>query len=198
MSFSYVAFEGPIGVGKTTLAHKLGAVTGWDLLLEDFQANEFLADFYRERDRWALPMQLSFLAARHAQLGSAACDVRSVIADHTYAKDAMFARLLLQEREWRLYESVRASLAKVPQPHVIAYLDAPTEVLLERIGKRGRPYESTIDAAYLNDLRAAYERDFITRSDVTIVRVDTSSFDVDDTKALEDVFRRIRAPLSDE
>ena len=136
----YIAFEGPIAAGKTTIAKLFAKVTGAHLLLEDFEENKFLADFYRDRNRWALPMQLQFLLSRHNQFDNSCyeCNV-PIVSDHTYEKDLIFARLLLGDRELRLYESIHRTLKnQVMDPSLIVYLDAPDEILLKRIRLRSR------------------------------------------------------------
>jgi deoxyguanosine kinase len=179
----YVAFEGPIAAGKTSLASMFASWIDAELVLEPFEENQFLEDFYgSDGARWALPMQLDFLVSRHRQLDAVKerAVVRPVVADYTYAKDAMFARLLLQGREWALYDRMRSALAaKAEEPGLIFYLDASNEILLERIRRRGRPYESEISSEYLSRLRAAYETDLLPRGDLRIVRIDTSTFDIE-------------------
>src|SRR3954454_25395706 len=100
MTKKYIAFEGPIGAGKTTLAKLLAQHIGCELILEDPDGNEFLSDFYTDRPRWSLPMQLSFLIARHKQLEAVAAPRdRPVVADYTHAKNDVFGQLLLKDRE---------------------------------------------------------------------------------------------------
>lgn len=183
----YIAFEGPIAAGKTTLARMLAEWIGAETIHEEFEENEFLADFYADQQRWALPMQLAFLASRNQQLSAVdpSRRARSLVADHTYAKDLMFATMILRGRELRLYRTIQRSLAgKVAEPDLIFYLDAPTDVLLQRIRRRGRPYEAAIDAAYLDRLRAAYERDILPRPTPRSVRIVTSTFSLTDGAAL--------------
>lgn len=194
----YIAFEGPIGAGKTTLASLLAREIGWHLVLEAVDENEFLSDFYADQSRWRLPMQLWFLTARHRQLADANPHVRGAsVADYTYAKDAMFAKLLLDGREWRLYERVSRALSEsLPSPDLIVYLDAPDDVLISRIAKRGRPYEKEIDATYLSRLRAAYEEDFLRHTTAEIMTLDTTNLDIDDRLQVQSVFARIMAAHS--
>ncbi len=179
----YLAFEGPIAAGKTTWAHILAERLGKPLYLEEFHDNEFLADFYADRERWGLPMQLWFLAARHRQLARLH-DVSDAVADYAYLKDSVFASMLLKDRDHRLYDSIRAGLAiSAPVPTLLVFLDATTDELLRRIRQRGRSFEQGITAAYLDELRAGYlarldgYARFIT---IDTTRVDlTSSHDVD-------------------
>lgn len=175
----YIAFEGPIAAGKTTLAKLFSEATGAQLLLEDFACNEFLADFYRDKNRWAFPMQLDFLISRHDQFSSCTEDSVSIVSDHTFEKDLIFAGLLLRGREFRLYQAIHRSL-KHPtrKPNLIVYLDAPDEVLLRRIRQRNRSYETAITANYLGLLREAYSKELFTRLDIRIIHEDTCALDL--------------------
>jgi deoxyguanosine kinase len=155
----YVTFEGPIAVGKTTLATLLANYLGFELVLEEFEGNDFLSDFYDNRDRWSLAMQLWFLAARREQLSRLSRPfTRPLVGDYSHWKDGIFARLLLRDRELRLFSRLDEALRNtVVSPDVIVYLDANNDVLLQRIRSRGRPYEVAIDGAYLDSLRSAYD-----------------------------------------
>jgi deoxyguanosine kinase len=178
--YPYVVLEGPIAAGKTTLATMLANHVAGALVLEDFQGNEFLADFYWDRDRWALPMQLWFLNVRRRQLNSLPPVLsQPIIADYSHLKDNMFARVLLQGRELRLYQQMSQgfTLHNSP-PDLIVYLDARDDVLLERIQRRGREYEQTIDATYIDLLRNAYEEEFEAYPATALLRYDTSHLDL--------------------
>jgi deoxyguanosine kinase len=196
----YIAFEGPIAAGKTTLARRFAAQVGAELLLEDYEGNPFLADYYSERERWALPMQLSFLAARHQQLMAVPVQrTGPVVADHTYTKDQIFAHALLKDRELALYERLRQSLSgQAIAPDVIVYLDAPNRNLLERIRQRGRAYEESIDDDYLDRVRAAYEKELLPVRRNGIVLIDTSTLDLNSSTAVAEVFARIEAGIRGE
>lgn len=193
----HVAFEGPLAVGKTTLAKLLADHAKWDLLLEQFDDNEFLADFYSAPARWALPMQLSFLAGRHEQLAAVRHNVRPLVTDYTYAKDEMFARLLLkEEREWRLYSSLQKALgATTVHPTLVVLLDAPNEVLLERIRLRGRPYETSVTAAYLDELRVAYRAKLLNSMQSKVIEIDTSMLDLHSVKEMLSLYEGIISAL---
>ena len=160
----YIVIEGPIGVGKTSLSRKLAASLGAENVLEQATENPFLERFYRNPRVGALPAQLYFLFQRAQQLASLKqhdlfAPVR--VADYLLAKDRLFARITLDEDEFRLYEQVHEKLAiEAPKPDLVVYLQAPVNVLLERIARRGIAYESLIDAAYLERLNEAYARYF--------------------------------------
>jgi deoxyguanosine kinase len=193
----YIAFEGPIAAGKTTLATLLAAHLPSDLLLEDFEGNEFLADFYGNRDRWSLPMQLWFLSARIPPLKAIQRTAeRAIIADYTSRKDPLFARLLLKDRELRLFDRVAAvATSDVSQPDLIVYLDARTDVLLERIRQRGRIYEEAIDGAYLDALRDAYDENLMSAGGLNVYRYDTSTLDLNSEAQKRSLYDSIMASV---
>lgn len=178
--YSFIAFEGPIASGKTTHATLLAERLGTTPLLEQFGVNEFLADYYGDRTRWALPMQLSFLALRSSQLRQVKNPIaETTVVDYSYLKDPAFAHLLLRDRELRLYEQMADAYQMAIAKHdLVVYLDARNEVLLERIRRRNRPYETSIDAAYQDSLRGAYENAFRADPELTVVRYDTSDLDL--------------------
>jgi deoxyadenosine/deoxycytidine kinase len=192
-NFAYIGFEGPIGAGKTTLTHLLAAHIGASIILEDVDGNEFLSDFYKDRERWSLAMQLWFLAARHKQLG-AIPSVRNnfVVADYTYAKDAIFAKTLLRSREFRLYKEISAGLtATATQTSLTVYLDADDEVLIERIRLRGRPYETSITSEYLDSVRNGYEEYLASASGLNVFRFDTSQLNLGSKAELVSLYEMI-------
>jgi deoxyadenosine/deoxycytidine kinase len=162
--FRHVVVEGPIGVGKTSLARRLGESSGAHLLLEQPEANPFLERFYGEPARHALATQLFFLFQRIQQLA----ELRQldlfrthVVADFLLDKDPLFARLTLADDELRLYEQLYAQLApRAPAPDLVIYLQAPAEVLVERVARRGIAAEAKITADYLRRLAASYAEYF--------------------------------------
>lgn len=180
MDAPLICFEGPIGAGKTTLASLLGGHTGYEVILERFNENDYLADFYSDQLRWALPMQLWFLADRHRQFAElAGTRTKPIIADYSPLKNDVFASLLLSGRDWRLYQSLSSSLSRVHEaPRTIVYLDARDDVLLNRIAKRSRPYEAHIDANYLQGIRQSYQQLLKPDSSVRLVTFDTSELDL--------------------
>jgi len=160
----YIAVEGPIGVGKTTLAQRLAETFGYEALLEHPESNPFLPRFYREGGRNALQVQLHFLLQRVEQLRTLAQEdlfTSLQVADFVMEKDRLFAEVTLDEDELALYRQVYDHLAlDPPTPDLVIYLQAPTRVLLERIHRRGVDAERHIDPDYLDRLNEAYTRFF--------------------------------------
>ncbi len=163
-TFRFVVIEGPIGVGKTSLARKLCESFSGEPVLEQASQNPFLERFYRNPRAGAFPAQLYFLFQRTQQL--AALNQQDLfapvrVADYLLEKDRLFARITLDEAEYGLYEQVHAKLgATAPKPDLVVYLQAPVDVLLERIAKRGIEYERHIERHYLERLNEAYARFF--------------------------------------
>lgn len=160
----FVVIEGPIGVGKTSLARRLAEVWNAELVLEQADANPFLERFYRDPVAAALPAQLHFLFQRTQQLSALRqadlfAPVR--VADYLLEKDRLFARVTLDEAEFALYEQVYARMVvDPPKPDLVIYLQAPVDVLLERIGRRRIKAEQLIERPYLEKLNEAYARFF--------------------------------------
>jgi deoxyguanosine kinase len=178
----YVVVEGPIGVGKTSLARRLAATFGGELVLEQAIDNPFLERFYRNPRAGALPAQLYFLFQRAQQL--AALKQQDMFAplrfaDYLLDKDRLFASLTLDEAELALYEQVHAKLAiEPPKPDLVVYLQAPAGVLLERIARRGIAYEGLIDRAYLERLNEAYARFFLAYERGPLLIVNAANIDL--------------------
>jgi deoxyguanosine kinase len=160
-----IVVEGPIGVGKTSLAKRLALEFGSEPVLEQAEDNPFLERFYRNPRAGALPAQLFFLFQRARQLEDLkqqdlfSSGVR--VSDYLLDKDRLFARLTLDDEEYALYDQVHARLAiDTPRPDLVVYLQAPVDVLMERIARRGIRYEALIERTYLERLMAAYARFF--------------------------------------
>jgi deoxyadenosine/deoxycytidine kinase len=177
----YIVIEGPIGVGKTSLARRLGETLEAELVLEQDAQNPFLERFYRNQKSGALPAQLFFLFQRAQQLGTLKQQdlfAPRRVADYLFEKDRLFAGLTLDAAEMALYEQVASRLAvDPPKPDLVVYLQAPVETLLQRIGKRGISYESGIDAAYLTRLNDAYARFFHEFDKAPLLIVNAASID---------------------
>ena len=157
----YIAIEGVIGVGKTTLAQMLQSTFSAQLMLEVFEENPFLAEFYGDRERYAFQTQIFFLLSRYHQQKEAPkylANGDSLIADYTFEKDAIFAGINLKNDELDVYYNVHEALAeKIPTPDLIIYLRASTSVLMQRIASRDRSYERNMSRDYIDQLNQAYE-----------------------------------------
>ena len=177
----FIVVEGPIGVGKTSLARKLAVSLGAETVLEQAAENPFLERVYRNPRVGALPAQLYFLFQRAQQLAALKqhdlfAPVR--VADYLLAKDRLFARITLDEDEFRLYEQVHEKLAiEAPKPDLVVYLQAPANVLLDRIARRGIAYENLIDSPYLERLNDAYARYFHEYESGPLLIVNAASID---------------------
>ncbi|MFH0935186.1 MAG: deoxynucleoside kinase, partial [Pseudomonadota bacterium] len=158
--YRYIVVEGPIGVGKTSLAQRLADFAEAHPMLERPQENPFLANFYQDPARYALPTQLFFLFQRINEARDLAqMDLfRSrTVSDYMFEKDALFARLTLSDNEYKLYQSIYQGLApQAPVPDLVIYLQAPTFMLSERVRRRGNRYERTIQDDYLERLAESY------------------------------------------
>ena len=192
----HIVVEGPIGVGKTSLARRLAGTLGSELLLENADENPFLERFYQDQKSSALPTQLFFLFQRTRQLqalrqGDMFRPVR--VADFLMEKDRLFAQLTLDNDEYQLYEQVYAQLTvDVPEPDLVIYLQAPVEVLRKRIASRGVPYEQYMDAEYLMKLTDAYARFFHQYDDAPLLIVNASEIDlVSNDHDYETLYRQV-------
>jgi deoxyguanosine kinase len=201
----YVAIEGVIGVGKTTLARLLQPAFQSTLVLEVFEENPFLSDFYSDRQRYAFQTQIFFLLSRYYQQRRSVPEIlkrgEPLITDYTFAKDALFARINLVGDELEMYYRVHDALAeKIPLPNLIVYLRADTDVLMQRIASRDRPYERNMEREYIGQLNHAYDAFFIENQarniagNVTVLNLDTNELDyirrVDDLKWVENRIRQ--------
>ena len=177
----YVAIEGPIGVGKTTLARILHEELGGQLLLEVFEENPFLSDFYADRARYAFQTQIFFLLSRYRQqyeMVPRTLALGSLVSDYLFAKDRLFARLNLDGDELAVYEHMHAALSeKIAAPSLVVHLRASTDVLMNRIATRDRSYERTMSRQYIDELRLAYERFFADYDQAPVLNVDSSALD---------------------
>lgn len=178
----FIAIEGAIGVGKTTLARLIQDEFEAGLLLEVFEENPFLADFYRDRERYAFQTQIFFLLSRYRQQHEVVGETlkrSSLISDYTFAKDSLFAHLNLDGDELLMYKSVHAALAeKIPPPNLVVYLRAETDVLMERIAFRDRTYERDMDRGYIDAVNRAYEEFFLAYDESPILAIDTDNINI--------------------
>lgn len=177
----YVAIEGPIGVGKTTLVRRLSERLGARLVLEVVEENPFLAKFYEDPVRYAFQTQLFFLMSRFKQqqeLLQGDLFSPNVLADYHLLKDRIFARLTLEDDELALYDRVYHSLeTHILKPDVLVYLHAPIEVLKGRIAQRGRPFEEDFDLDYLQRLCGFYQHHFAHYTQTPLLDLDTTLID---------------------
>lgn len=178
----YIAVEGPIGAGKTTVAKLLAKEIGALAVLEPAHKNPFLADFYRDRRVYAFKTELFFLLERYKQqLGLKQFDFEhgKVVCDYIFAKDFIFAGINLDEEERRLYNSVYELLDKdLPMPDIVVYLEADPEVLIQRIRKRNFPNEKGLDISYLERLVDAYNNFFFNYSETPLLIVNSNDMDI--------------------
>jgi deoxyguanosine kinase len=198
--YPFIAIEGVIGVGKTTLARMLAPDFGGDTLLEVFEENPFLDDFYADRARYAFQTQIFFLLSRYRQQHQAvpnALQRGPLFSDYTFAKDSLFAHLNLNGDELTVYEKLHIALAeKIPTPDLLIYLRADLDTLMARIATRDRPYERGMDRDYIESLRLAYEGFFTAYTASAVLVIDTNHLNiVADPKAYLDVRERIRSVL---
>ncbi len=197
----YIVVEGPIGVGKTSLVKKLSDSFGSELLLEKAEENPFIARFYQNPRQYALSTQLYFLLQRAQQVQSfRQIDLfqSSHIADFMIDKDRLFAELTLTTDELKLYQQIYQHMTiDAPQPDLVIYLQAPTEVLRERISKRGIDYEQQIKDDYLTRLCELYTRFFYDYDEGALLTVNTQSIDLinngEDYQALLDEITNTRS-----
>jgi deoxyadenosine/deoxycytidine kinase len=180
-SLRYVAVEGPIGVGKTTLAKRLAKSLRGQLILESPESNPFLDDFYRDPHAYGLPTQLHFLMNRRKSLRFMAENLSEEglwVSDFLFAKDRLFADLTLDDRNFALYSSVATELAfDLVVPDLVVYLQAPLEVLYDRIEKRGKLSEQAIASNYIERLQRAYTDYFHSYTDTPVLIVNASEID---------------------
>ena len=200
-NLNYIAIEGPIGVGKTSLAKLLSKRLSAKLILEKFEENPFLSEFYNDPTRFAFQTQLFFLLQRYQQQQ----DIRQVdmfhnllISDYMFIKDRLFASLNLDDKEMNLYDSIANMMERnVINPDLIIYLQADTASLMKNIDKRGRNFESNISYEYINELNEIYTEYFFRYNDTALVIINTNNIDfVHNPDDLDQVIQYIKQPVS--
>ncbi len=197
----YIAIEGVIGVGKTTLARLLQPLFQANLLLEIFEENPFLSDFYGDRARYAFQTQIFFLLSRYHQQRKGvrkALDSNPwLLSDYTFEKDRLFAEVNLRGDELDMYFNVHEALAeKITRPNLVVYLQADTDVLMQRIAQRDRTYERQIKTDYIHAVNLAYEQRFASNPGQHCLTINTNHLDyVRNPEDLETVNQRIRQTL---
>ena len=197
----YVAIEGTIGVGKTSLANLLSEKLTAKLVLEAFEDNPFLSDFYEDPERHAFQTQLWFLLQRYQQqqdLRQVDMFQNLVITDYMFVKDRLFASLNLNEKEMSLYDTVANMMERnVIHPDLVIFLQADTETLMKNIASRGREIEKNISEDYIDALNQVYNEYFFRYQDTPLVIINTNNIDfVNNHKDLEEVINYIRQPVT--
>lgn len=197
----YIAIEGPIGVGKTSLAQLMAQELGAKLVLEEFENNPFLPDFYKDPERYSFQTQLFFLLQRYRQqqeLRQVDMFQNLLVTDYMFVKDRLFASLNLNEKEMQLYDTVANLLERnVIKPDMVIYLQADTETLMKNIAKRGREMEEEITYEYLDALNQVYTEYFFRYQETPLVIINTNNIDfVKNKNDLKEVINFIRQPVS--
>lgn len=197
----YIAIEGNIGAGKTTLAQLLAERIGGRLVLEEFADNNFLPKFYAEPERYAFPLELSFLADRYKQLKDFVAQpdlfAQPIVTDYLFIKSKLFARINLENAEYELFARVFEVMdLHLPQPDVLLFLHAPVHILQAHIRQRGRDYEQAIKDEYLARVSRMYE-EYLSTLRLPVVMIDTSIFDFrGDSPHLQHLIKLLSAPLA--
>jgi deoxyguanosine kinase len=192
----YIAIEGVIGVGKTSLANMLAEKLDARPVLEEVEANPFLEDFYKDRKRHAFQVQVFFLLSRFQQqrdLLQRDMFFKRTVSDYMFQKDRIFANVNLDEKEFTLYDRIATALEQqIAKPDIVIYLQASTEVLMKRIAKRARSCEKNMDPEYLQTLNEAYNYFFFHYTDAPLLVVNTSEIDfVENTDYVTDLMRMV-------
>ena len=195
----HIAIEGTIGVGKTSLAGILGDRLEAKLILEEFEENPFLVEFYKDSDRFAFQTQLFFLLSRYRQqqqLQQTDLFTKTLISDYMFVKDRLFAALNLDDKEMSLYNTVARILEKnVASPDMVIFLQSDTDRLMQNIKLRGREYEKLIDWKYIDALNQMYNEYFFRYDDSPLLIINTNDIDfVNNKEDLEEIIEFIRTP----
>ena len=197
----HIAVEGTIGVGKTSLARILSKELQGRLVLEEFEDNPFLKEFYQDRKRWAFQTQINFLISRYYQqlrLQQIDLFADKIVSDYMFAKDKLFAQTSLDENEMILYKKLANIFEKnITYPDLVIFLQSDVDRLMENIRKRGRDYEKDIDWEYLSQLNEIYNQYFLSYDKSNLLLINSNNIDFvnnqDDLKQILDV---VRTPFS--
>ena len=192
----FIAIEGAIGAGKTSLVNLLGEQYSARLILEDTDSNPFISKFYEDIEAYSFQTQVFFLLSRYnqyMQLAQRDLFDSVVVIDYLFQRDKVFARLNLGDNEYSLYEQIFSLIdAKVPKPDLVIYLQASTEVLQERVAKRGREYEAFMDPDYLDSVNKAFNNFFFYYSETPLLVINTNEIDFVEKKCdLEELINKI-------
>jgi deoxyadenosine/deoxycytidine kinase len=179
--FRFIAIEGVIGAGKTTLADMLSRTIGARIILEEFEKNPFLEGFYEDPDRFSFQTQIFFLLSRFKQLQELRqLDLfhKKLVSDYLFEKDRIFATLNLSEKEMKLYDGIARLMEKeIPVPGLVIYLQASTKHLMDNIHKRGRSFEKNISFDYINALNELYNKFFFHYNKAPLLVINTDEID---------------------
>ena len=192
----FIAVEGAIGAGKTSLVNLLGENYGARLILEETESNPFISKFYEDKEAYSFQTQIFFLLSRYNQyMQLAQRDLFNsvVVIDYLFQRDKVFARLNLEDHEYNLYEQIFSLIdVKTPKPDLVIYLQASTEVLQERVAKRGRDYEAFIDPDYLDSVNNAFNNFFFYYSETPLLVINTNEIDFVEKKCdLNELIKKI-------
>ena len=192
----FIAVEGAIGAGKTSLVNLLEQQYGARVILEENDSNPFISKFYEDQETYSFQTQIFFLLSRYNQyMKLAQRDLFNsvVVIDYLFQRDKIFAQLNLEDHEYRLYEQIYNLISsKAPKPDLVIFLQASTEVLLERVSKRGREYESFMDPDYLDSVNKAFNNFFFYYSDTPLLVINTNEIDFVEKKCdLEELINKV-------
>ena len=200
----YIAIEGVIGAGKTTLARMVGETLGARVVLEQFEENPFLKDFYRDQERYAFQTQIFFLLTRYRQqrnLFQGDLFQSFIVTDYIFEKDKIFAYLNLQDEELKLYETLVNSIEhNIPTPDLVVYLQSSVPRLMQNIKSRGRSFENHMSESYIKDLNEAYNYFFFRYKATPLLIVNATEIDFVGNKdhyeqLVREILRPTRAPV---